>query len=313
MGQAEEEALSEANLGRVQVLSEVPEPVFLLTSLYLPRSEGSEAGWCVSDPFGQGDSVLLRRWIETRLTDGSNDGTKQRLEGLLYRLIGGEVPPEKLNLETWQNQVYQRASLELDKRFPLQLGDKRHHPLRDKLLAYERSWQEAVDRGQKCPPEQLHNVLTQGQKVLEYLLFRIWNEALRPDLAKTLSQRLVLAPNGRVQNAGLWEDAARYLGFEVPLPDRLSGVRAGKVIPALERGRESLRPLLLAALMYAVEVPGHPLRGAAMKRPSLLRELDTLAEHRDNAAHDSEQSFTIEEVGRDRTILYDSLQALLAL
>lgn len=297
------EALSQAYLSRVQCLDEQPDPVFLLTRLYFPQSEAIEAGWRVCDPFGLGDSLILRRHIEARLSDD------QLLQRLFGHLLGQDPSKLKLELGDLLSKLAEKAQKEIERRLTLQIGEKRYQSLSKRLLSFERTWQECVEAGQKCPPERLAEVVIQGQKVLEHLFRRVWSDYQVPDL----SRHLVLRPQGKDFNAALWEDAAKALGFEVPLPASLKNVKGGKVIPALEHGKGSLRPHLLAALMVANECHDHPLRRAASPYPSLLRELDGLAQMRDSLAHDSELRVTIEEVQVQHEQVYHAVAALLGL
>jgi hypothetical protein len=97
------------------------------------------------------------------------------------------------------------------------------------------------------------------------------------------------------------------MGFTVPLPASLTGVKRGKVQSASERGGGSLRPRLIVAVLGAYHKLLHPLRAAGAVRPDLLRELDHLASLRDESGHaveDGQGGVTLQRVLEQTELAY---------
>lgn len=298
--------LSKYRLERIKVLEPVPEPVYLLTRVYLPSAEVEEAGWRVCDCFGLGDNLLLRQRVEAKMR------LFPPLEQRVQNLVKAETS-ESLSLSGWQQRLEQQALEELKKQLSLDITSPRHRHLLPRLMEFEAAWKEAVAMGQKCSEAKRKAVLIAGQNVIEFLLRRFWTDAGGAAYSAPLVKSLVNHPGDRQYNARAWNDVAKSLGFLCPLPDSLSRVRAGKVIQALEHGRGTLRPMLLAALMHAGQAENHALRRAASAHPELLRSLDALAGARDEAAHDSPNPPLLEAVEAHRKQVYITLKVLLGL
>ena len=87
--------VSAAHIERVSFVEDEPTPVYLTTYLYLPKPTFGETDWYACDPFGNGVSVRLRRWIEQVARQERPLDKKRSLGQVLDKLVpdaGGRRP-----------------------------------------------------------------------------------------------------------------------------------------------------------------------------------------------------------------------------
>ena len=241
---------------RVSFVLEEPTDCLLATRVWL----AAPGDWKIDDPFGIGQSLRLRRWIEERLD------TDRGLRDWLEPILGGD--PTSTSFAS----LGQQAEWLVEERLTTAIRARRD--LRDRLVAMQRTLLETDLDG--CPEDRWDDVAVKAQRAAERAFLEI-KDAHPPHVPVGSDEEL---------NEALFDGLARTLGFDVPLPPSLTRVRRGKVIHAAEQGTGSLRALVLLALLGAAGVPDHPLARAAGQEPRLLHKLDDLARTRDSVAHE---------------------------
>jgi hypothetical protein len=241
---------------RVSFVSELPTACLLAVRTWL----AAPGEWRVDDPFGIGDSVRLRRWIEERLDDDHG------LHDWLAPVAGGD--PEA----TDPVSLAQAAAWEIETALTIAIRERR--AFHERLVAMQRALKEAEVDG--SPADKWDDVAVKAQRAAERLFLELCN-------AHSPRTRLT---QDRDCNMALVDQLAAAAGFEAPLPPSLSRVRGGKIEHAAREGSGSLRPLVLLALLGTAGFPEHPLARAARAEPRLLHRLDALASTRDRAAHE---------------------------
>ena len=101
--QGQEHSQSEKDCDfNIEFISEIPELVWVCTYIYLPRVDGSdeiyEPNWRVLDPFGYGDSVKLKFYLESL--------QNQKLQNKLEDVFG--------DVETTANQKYSELKRQIE-------------------------------------------------------------------------------------------------------------------------------------------------------------------------------------------------------
>ncbi len=286
--------LADQYLDRVDLVDDEPTPYFLLSFVYFPANEADAAGWRVCDPFGLGDSMVLRRRMEARMREDD------RLRELVSQVVGEEVDAAQ---GTWRAMLdrleeWARETVRLE----LTSNIETHQDLFKRLVRMERKWQELAHSGDAASRESVAEFFVSAQLVIEHLL-HTWL-ADQPRIEED-----VLAKGGRARdyNRARFESAAEDCGFTTPLPESLGHVRGGKVLNALKGGMGSLRPLLLAVLLKAQHAPEHPVRRWGKAVPGFLERLDDLAQLRDRAAHAAKGHHEKEDPQMYRELVYDAV------
>lgn len=251
-------------LQRVSFVDERPQPYWL--AICVRRHESGD--WMVDDPLGHGESFELRAQIDAILD------RHQKLRRRISKIIGDDSGSPSLT------QLHAQATFDIDDR--LTMAIRQHEPVHERLVAMQRAWLEASLDG--APGDKWDDVLVKAQRATERIL-RIAHDPWR-DVAPPLFMEL--AESDKALNQQLLDTIAGELGFTTPLPPTLASVRRGKVQHAEDRGRGSLRPLVILALLGAGRDRAHPLHRAACMHPGLLERLDRLAQARDRVAHDND-------------------------
>ena len=223
--------------------------------------------WQVKEPFGRAESYMLRASLEAEFDANTN------LRDWISRLFGS------VEQITAIGDFQKRAEWEVETE--LTLGIRSFEMLRERLVAMHRALLEAEQP--HAPADKWDDILVKAQRVLERLLA----DQLRSAPAPPHGLAMQLADEDKEFNRVLLNQIAADLGFETPLPQRLTDVRRGKVLHAERDFGGSLRPLLILFLLSAETEAAHPIRKLAAIDPSLLHRMDSLAAARDNVAHES--------------------------
>ena len=263
-------SVSGLDLNRVASIESVPEAVFLVSFLYVPR-EGDDADWHACEFFGRGSDPTLRRLV-VRVA-GENEGLARRLDRLLC------LTPHR-NFDE-----FRRAELERDHRArrllerTLTLDVARHEAVADALAETIAGWLELQDLGDAAGRRRRRNVLTSCRSALEQLFVEVRREWPLIGIANQLSNR------DREMNEAALRAAADELGL-TELPDALRSVRQNLIRAVGDRDDTwRLRPLVVATLLRARTEPDHPLRAAAGKAPDFLGRIDRVTALGGEAVH----------------------------
>jgi hypothetical protein len=266
--------LGRFNIDRVSSIETEPQPVFLVTYLYVPR-DGSESGidWHACDFFGRGSSPPLRQLItQVARTD---EGLFRVLDRLMGRTIYGGFEEFKRATAAREH----RAQVLLERTLTLDI--RRHgvsEPLADALAA----WVEVTELGDASPMRRRREVLGACRRALE----RLFREIARTWPLAGIADRL--SRDGVVNRARL-QRAATLVGF-TEVPEAFLGVTQHQVRSVAEYGKWwRLRPVVAATVLRAENDAGHPMWSAARELSDLLCRIDRVARQAGEAAHDGDE------------------------
>ncbi|MBD2012438.1 hypothetical protein H6F96_00200 [Microcoleus sp. FACHB-53] len=288
-------------LDRISFIDEEPSDLWLATCLYLPEKGLSANTWNVCDPFGLGDSPLLRRRLEKHI----REQTIPKLQSLLMDLLG-EQREESINLDDWLNLADREAGLKVE--YKLTPAIRKWEELFEDLVAVERAYieaQELIDS--KILLDKLKDILVKSQIAAERLFKVLQKEHPTKGYWKRISER-------REHNREPLNRFAQNAGFIEPLPEGLLSVDRKAIRKAADDGNGSLRALMLTALLATPDNSAHPLRLASQRHPDLLHLLDQLAQKRNSyAGHATSQYATAQPLElSDITQQIDTVYKLVA-
>jgi len=263
-------------LADYQVIVRVDDPELVLVRTVAFRSvvEGTatrswEDGWCIADPFGQ-----------------AMDSRERRL-GAMVRELGVEMPELRRFLADVAG-VHPEIHHELSTTAALSYTSVPSVPRR---VALEVSLMNkaigAVGSGDRT---RIVDAFLRARRSIEQLVAHLM-ESFPP--AK--------CPNGPVWQAlydrelpirdrsyirQVYEDAARAVGFSIPLPLALASVRPETVRAVCTSGGHQFRAVIVANLLAAERWADHPWRLVAKHHPDFLSILDNVAAKTGAAIHD---------------------------
>ena len=259
------------DLNRVSGIEPEPEPVFLVSFLYVPR-DGDDGDWHACDFFGRGSDPALRRLVIRAAEHEETQGLAQRLDRLLGLTPHGDF------------DTYRRAARSRERRAERLLErtltiDVRHHAVAEPLMEMLDGWLELRDLGDGAARRRHRNgVLLSCRKTLE----RLFREVAGSWPLTGVADRFC---NDRKVNEELLRRAARDVGLAAP-PEALHGVRKSQVRAVADYDDSwRLRPLVVATLLRAQDVEDHPLRSAAGKAPDLLARIEVVTSRGGEAVH----------------------------
>ena len=261
------------DLNRVASIESVPELVFLVSYLYVPR-DGDDTDWHACEFFGRGSDPALRR-IVVQVAE-EHDGLARRLD----RLLGLTSHGNFAEFRRAEEKRKRRARRLLERALTVDID--RHEDVAEKLAEVMEGWIELRDLGDAAGGRRCRNVLTSCRGTLERLFGEIRKEWRLNGVADRLSRR------DRETNEEALRAAADELGL-TELPNALRSVRHNLIRAVGERDDTwRLRPLVAATLLRARTEANHPLRFAARKAPDLLARLERVAALGGEAAHAGE-------------------------
>lgn len=293
---------TDESLKKVSFIEEKPTPFWVATLVYIPEKQTEEEDWYICDPFGLGDSIWLRDRVQKQIKQAQPESLTRWFSNFL-REANAKSEENKDHFSYYQ--LKEDAQFLVEER--LTIGIKQYDNVFKSLVIMEASHLEIDQFGKKIPADKLEEVMIKAQKVAESLLVKIGENY------PTRGNCNLLIERDRTHNRRLIQELAATLNFNQDLPRSLTNVQAGKIKNAAEKGKGSLRPLLLAALFTASKQPSHPLRNAATHNPNLLLELDTLAELRDQSSHYNQTSLTQNQVSTAVQTIYQFVSLTLGL
>lgn len=305
---------SGVQISRVSFVEEEPQAVSLLTYLYVPEAPDDAMDWYACDPFGLGQSSLLRRRVEAVM------GGDQGLFTVVDQLVGGALHGGYEEQQQWLKRVELKAGLEVEHRLTVEI---RGHSAFGQLLDLEAARQEMVALGAGCSDRKIQEVLRAGSKVLEAVfssiaaehpLGEVWHRVYNQALDKR-TQEVRYTPLRDPQLCSeIYRRAFASLGFKPPIPGGFLSPKPGNVRSVCGRGGHwRLRPLVTATALRAQHDPGHPLARAATQSPELLELLDSIASTGGAAGHAAADSISAEEAEQHVERVYEAVAVLLGL
>lgn len=305
---------SNVQIGRVSFVEEKPQPVFLLTYLYVPESGADATDWHASDPFGIGQSARLRRRVEAVMHDDPG------LFGVVDQLVGETLHAGYEDQQRWLESIQLKAGLEIDRRLTVGF---RTHSVFEQMLELEAARQEMRSLGGECPARKVNEVLRAGSKVLEAVFAWIANLHPLGDIWKRVYvlrfDRCVGRQNWFPQRhqeiyTATYTGAFTSLGFAAPIPTRFLKVRPGKIEFVSRPGNHwSLTALVTATALLAQRDPTHPIARAASIAPHLLIDIETVAAAGGEAGHANANAVAPQLAEQHVDKVYDVVSVLLDL
>lgn len=270
-----EVAQSGTMLGRVSMIDEEPQPVYLMTYLYLPDA-GTD--WFACDPFGLGDSNAMRHRVEQVMQD------MPRLFAVVDRLVRRRVLQGIEEQKRWNDEVRTMAELEVERRLTVAI---RSHKSFTHIMGMEHARQEAQLLGSECPPWKFHAALRNCRIALESVFGEVasrhplgeaWKRVYVPRTDPLSGITQVVQQQDKKWLEQLYRSAAVAAGFKEPLPEAFLSARPSHIRAVAQSGESwRLRPLVMATLLAAEFDMGHPIREAAQRNPELLSHVEAVA------------------------------------
>jgi hypothetical protein len=261
--------LRQFDLDRVSTIEPAPEPIFLVTYLYVPKGG---IDWHACDFFGRGDNPELRQLI-ARVAE-HEDGLARALDRVLHRTIHGNF--EELRRASAARKRRARAILERVLTLDIQ-----QHSVAEPLTEMLAAWLEVLELDDAAETLRRRNVLITCRRVLERLFRDIAGKWPLAGMAGRLSR-------DREVNRARIEAAVAAVGL-TEVPGGLLRVTYGQIRSVTEFADSwRLQPLVAATVLRAVDDQDHPLRIAAAKAPDLLDRVVRVAEQGGEAAHDAD-------------------------
>ena len=272
------------DLNRVSGIEPEPEPVFLVSFLYVPR-DGDDGDWHACDFFGQGSDPALKRLVIRVAEEDKDNGLHKRVDRLLGSTPYGDLSAFRRAAKKRRREAERRLERALT-------IDVRHHvAIAEPLMEMLDGWLELRDLGDDAAGQQHRNgVLLSCRKTLE----RLFREVAGSWPLTGVADRLC---DDRKVNEELLRRAARDVGLTAP-PETLYGVRKVHVHAVADRDNSwRLRPLVVATLLRAQGVEDHPLHSAAGKAPDLLARIEVVTSRGGKAVHGAQDDrFDIDTV-----------------
>ena len=305
---------SGVEVSRVSFVGEEPQPVFLMTYLYVPESGAEAMDWYACDPFGLGQSPWLRYRIEKLMHDVSG------LYSVIGRLVGHTLHADYKDQQRWLEAIQLKAGQEIDQRLTV---DFRNHTAFQQMLDMESARQEMLQLGQDYPERKIDETLRAGLKVLEAVfsslakshpLGDIWKRVYVSRFDRKTGRERLVQQQDRKVCAATYQGAFRSLGFADPVPDAFLNIRPGQIRSVAERNDHwRLRPLVTATALAAQTDPSHPLANAAKRSPRLLEAIEEIASAGAGAGHAQGDSPSAEEAEQYVDKVYDTVAILLGI
>ncbi|RMG15898.1 MAG: hypothetical protein D6729_11790, partial [Deltaproteobacteria bacterium] len=262
------------DLNRISTIEPEAEPVFLVTYLYVPQDgDDADLDWHACDFFGRGSSPTLRRLVAR--VARHDKGLANELDALLGRTLHGGFKEFKRAAAA---REYQARKL-LEGALTI---DIEPHRIADALAELLESWLEVRDLDEAAAQWRRRGVLASCRIVLERLFREVAETWPLDGVADQLSR------DDREVNAARLRGTAVALGLD-EVPPALCRVTQRQVRSVSEYDDSwRLRPLIVATMLRARDVDGHPLRVAAQKDPSLLGKIEHVIVSAGGAVHDGQ-------------------------
>ena len=264
-------AVEGLDIDRISSIELEPEPVFLLSYLYVPDDDTPD--WYACDFFGRGSDPTLRRLIIRVAEKAQGQGLARRLDSLL----GLTTHDSFDNFKRVEANRKLRARRLLERTLTTHVSG--HESVSDVLTEVVEEWLEFLDLGPTAGRRRGRNVLTSCRNALEQLfsdVSRVW--PLR-GVSELLSKR---SPE---TNEKILRGAACELGLtELPRPMRRIPQKQIRSVSEYSDAWR-LRPLVAATILRARMDREHPLWSAAKRAPDLVSRIDRVAELAGKAAH----------------------------
>lgn len=286
-----------SKIKRINYMDSEPRPVFISTFLYMPQGEKlSPDGWQVADPFGLGENVWLKRWIEEAAKRDQN------LQEKIRRIY--ETGQEKMLSRQGSDygQYYEFAQEELDKLLGIRVRDV---PVYHDMLHVETEFQQIRLLREKASLQKRRDLMTSIRRMLEHLMLSILvQNPVRESWRRVYYYSQPINDTQVLKQ--IYQRICEAIGLCQDIPFGFLKVDAFYIKKAAQQSGQiwRLRASILAALLSAVDYPNHPFRLAAQLRPDLLVMFESIVADADGASHHNAREISIADVDRSRRMAY---------
>ena len=286
-----------SKISRINYMDTEPRPVFISTFIYVPQDEKlSPDGWQVADPFGLGENVWLKRWIEEAAK------RDQYLQEKISRLY--ESGQEKLmnRKDTDYADYYEFAQGNLDSLLGICVRDI---PVYNDMLHIETEFQQIKFLREKASLQKRRDIMTSIRRMLEHLMLSILIENPAREAWRRVYYYSQPINDTQVLKQ-IYQRFCEALGLCQEIPYSFLKVESFHVKKASLQSAQvwRLRASILATLLSAVDYPNHPFRLAAKRRPDFLAMFEAIVLEADGASHHNAQELSITDVDRSRRTAY---------
>jgi len=304
-------APSAVHINRVSFVEEKPDPVYLMTYLYLIKEPAESSDWHACDPFGLGGSVRLRRRVVQTMQ------SLPPLYKVVNRLVERGLHEGLEEQKRWIDRLRQRAELEVERRLTVNIRESKTF---EQIVNMEFSKQEVALLGRDCPESKYKAALRDCSKTLEALfgvisdqhpLGDVWKRVHVERTNRRTSEKNWVPQKDLMLLKEIFRSAAVEVGFQKPIPKSFLNIKPGYIRSVAEYGnRWRLRSLVVACLLAAQLDIDHPLRKAAERDPHLLQCVEEVAHQGGMAGHANDQKVTHDEVNTTVECTYKVISIL---
>ena len=281
------------HLNQVALVDDTPEPMFLITFVFVPQDVRRATLWQVCDPFGLGASHFLRKRIEELASGSSKAGAI--LKNAIEKATGTGFEVEDVDVLELFRAQNQKAAEIVDRKAGF---DKTLCPKVYERLVQMENEHIAVggtDVSGKAWDEQQKRLKAMARRAYEAI------EQCLAEVVRTFPASNIWRPLGGAleDNGVLLAKIAGQLGFtddqEDPCFERFLRIGSGPVKGVVYHEQRELVALLAAALLSANELSDHPLRRCAAEFPEVIVFLNQLKRMRDQSSHHTQDDLNREE------------------
>ena len=302
------------DFNRVSFIEEKPQPVLLVTYLYVPESGSGALDWYACDPFGLGQSVMLRRKIEEILPE---------IPGLIENInrIAGETLHAGFDEQkAWIQKVRLKAEIEVERKLSVRI---RSHTCFDHLVEMESVHIEVQTLGEDSPRHKINDLLRSGVKVLESIfsemtksnpLRDIWKRVYVKHIVRSTGKEKLIQQKDSGITSAIYEGAIRAVGFDGDIPGSFLNIKPGQIRAVADYGDTwRLRPLVTATVLLAQQDTSHPLYEAVKRDPFILVSINDIANVGGGAGHANSDEISLVDAESHVNIVYSAVSTLLGL
>ena len=292
-----------AQIARVSLVADDPDPVLLVTYIYLPDDAVTSSDWEALDPF----SGWPDAWLKESLLERAPDDAV--LAELIAEIEGSLSDADADARKAEVGRQLAEAGAKAERRLGARIREPAYRKILKLLTYVEASLAEARLLG-GVGGRHRQTAVNDAGKILEKVFATLSAQyPLNPnrlDMLRLRDPRL----QRQVLEDGL-NQAADQLDLVTPLPNGLLKQSGDQVARAAQGFLPSFRPVLVAALLASTDHANHPLRAAARERPDLCAWLDRAAGLRNEGAHQRDHEPTLDEASDVCELAYWAVSRLL--
>jgi hypothetical protein len=301
------------DFNRVSLIEEEPQPVLLITYIYIPDETSGSLDWYVCDPFGLGQSIRLRRKIEDIMHE--TPGLFENINKIAGETLHGGYEEQK----KWLENIKFKAAIEVERRLTVHIQS---YKCFEHLVAMEFVHLEVQLLGKDCPDHKINDLLRSGIKILESVfssmaethpLGHVWKRVYVENINRKSGKKYLVPITDSVSSA-IYEGAILSIGFDKNIPQALLNVKPGQIRSVAEFGDHwRLRPLVTSTALVAQNDTSHPLHSVAKCDSKLLVKINDVANLGGGAGHANSDNVSLDDAETQVNKVYSVVSTLLGL